>query len=172
MEIWRRMIYQGEDYGDYYLVSNNGNVKNAKTGKIRKPVIGTTGYYIFSATFGSRKTKKTIRVHRAVAESFIENNYRKPQINHIDGNKLNNSVENLEYVTEKENSVHAIKNGLVALGPSRARAKLGIDDVREIRNIYENDRKNFNSTALSIKYEISVEGIMRAAKRKTYTNID
>lgn len=99
MEEWRRMIYQGKDLGDYYLVSNIGRIKNAKNGKIRKLVLNTQGYYSFNGTFGSRENKKTIKVHKAVAETFISNTEKKPIINHIDGNRLNNDSENLEWCT-------------------------------------------------------------------------
>lgn len=59
------------------------------------------------------KTKKRLLLHRIVADTFIHNIGNKPCVNHIDGNKLNNSVENLEWCTYSENLNHAICNGLV-----------------------------------------------------------
>lgn len=110
--IWKRMIYHGKDLGDYYLVSNTGEVMGVKTGKVRKKNISHEGYYFISVSLGSRKNKPYIKIHRAVAETFIDNTKEYQTINHRDGNKLNNSVENLEFCTYQENTIHAYKNGL------------------------------------------------------------
>jgi len=82
-----------------YLVSNDGEIKNKKTERILKQHISTSGYYQIMM---GRKTIPQY-VHRLVALSFIENEKNKPQVDHIDGNKLNNSVENLRWVTVSEN---------------------------------------------------------------------
>lgn len=110
--IWKRMIYHGEDLGDYYLVSNNGEVKGVKTGKIRKKSINHEGYYFVSVSLGSRKVKPCIKIHRAVAETFLQNTNNFPVVNHKDGNKLNNNFYNLEWCTYKDNSIHAVDNCL------------------------------------------------------------
>lgn len=112
MEIWKRLIYQGEDYGDFYLVSNTGEIKGVKTGKIRKKNINHEGYYFVSGSLGSRNNKITFKIHKAVAETFIFNKDKSLIINHKDGNKLNNNVDNLEWCTYQENTLHAIKYGL------------------------------------------------------------
>ena len=110
--VWKRLIYHNKDLGDYYLVSNTGEIKGVKTGKIRKKHICNEGYYMVSISIGSRKDKPSIKVHRAVAETFLENPNNYPVINHKDGNKLNNYVDNLEFCTYQYNVIHAIKNNL------------------------------------------------------------
>lgn len=69
------------------------------------------GYYIVTLCKG--KERKTKKIHRLVAEAFIPNVENKLQVNHIDGNKLNNNVKNLEWCTDSENMIHAYKTGLM-----------------------------------------------------------
>ena len=111
-EVWRRLIYQGKDYGDFYLVSNTGEIKGVKTGKIRSKNLTDRDYYFVSGSLGSRESKITFKVHKAVAETFIPNPNNLPQVNHKDGNKLNNFISNLEWCTNQENTQHAIDLGL------------------------------------------------------------
>ena len=110
---WKRMIYHGKDLGDFYLVSNTGEIKGVKTGKIRKKNISHEGYYFVTVSLGSRKDKRMIKVHRAVAETFLNNPDDFPIINHKDGNKLNNNIKNLEFCTYKYNLIHALSHGLL-----------------------------------------------------------
>ena len=110
--IWKRMIYHGQDIGDYYLISNSGDIKSVKTGKIRKKNINHEGYYFVCVSLGSRQNKPLIKVHRAVAETFLDNIYDLSDINHKDGNKLNNHVDNLEFCTHQHNVQHAYDTGL------------------------------------------------------------
>ena len=104
-----------EGYEGLYQVSTDGNVKslrkhNHKNPIILKPKLTWDGYYDITLYYDGKP--KSIRVHRIVAETFIPNKENKPQVNHIDGNKLNNCVTNLEWVTNIENHVHAIRIGL------------------------------------------------------------
>ena len=86
-----------------YLVSNTGFVKGPK-GHILSGSI-TNGYYRIGLYNG--KNKKYEFVHRIVAKTFIPNPENKPIINHKDGNKLNNNIDNLEWCTQQENVIHA-----------------------------------------------------------------
>lgn len=108
-EIWKKIENTN------FSISNYGNVKNNKTGKILQQQVNRRGYCVVRVSVRKSKTcciKETFRIHRLVAQYFIPNPEDKPQVNHIDGDKLNNNVSNLEWVTNKENAKHAIENGL------------------------------------------------------------
>lgn len=102
-----------------YAVSNKGRVKSLvrdvfnHTGIIHKPErilkLQTDHKGYARVSLGKRKA---LAVHRLVAKAFIQNPQNKPQVNHIDGNKLNNCVENLEWCNNRENQLHAVRTGL------------------------------------------------------------
>ena len=98
-----------EDYPNY-LVSNKGMVRNNKFKTDKKLTIGDNGYYFVNLYNGDKHQFKT--VHRLVANAFIENSENLPCVNHKDGNKLNNTVENLEWVSYSKNAKHAYQKGL------------------------------------------------------------
>ena len=110
MSEWRKISSNGN-----YIVSDDGKVRRCNSERDHS-VRDNKGYLVVDLYEGGKRT--TARVHRLVAEEFIENPDNKPCINHIDGNKHNNHVSNLEWVTKKENSEHAWNNGLAK--PSRS----------------------------------------------------
>jgi hypothetical protein len=93
-----------------YYISDMGEIKNMITGRILKQQMNDRGYQVVRVTIDRKKY--TFRPHREVAKAFIPNPDNKPQVNHINGNKSDNRVANLEWCTNKENADHAIKNGL------------------------------------------------------------
>ena len=107
-EIWKPV----EGYENYF-VSNLGKVK--RDGIELHPSIDNTGYMRIGLNkfSGEYSEQKKFLLHRLVAETFISNPENKPEVNHIDGNKQNNCVSNLEWVTRCENVRHASKNGLM-----------------------------------------------------------
>lgn len=117
-EVWKDVI----GYEGLYQISNLGRIKRLDKlrierrrtyvvkEKIMKPNILITGYYYVNLYKNSKPKHKTI--HRLVAQAFISNPENKPFINHKDGNKLNNCVYNLEWVTCGENNIHALNTGL------------------------------------------------------------
>lgn len=107
MELWKEV----EGLDGKILVSNQGRVKSLlRNEKLLKTQIDTKGYHRVSVTVN--RFRHTLKVHREVAKAFLSNPNNLPQVNHIDGNKDNNSVENLEWVTNRENALHALSNGL------------------------------------------------------------
>lgn len=116
MITWRKIN------GTHYSVSSNGRIRNDVTNKVKSVHVGTTGYSHTELYDGFGKCYRK-KVHRLVAEAFIPNPEHKTDINHIDGNKLNNNVENLEWCTKSENMLHAWKTGLVK--PHSSRGMLG-----------------------------------------------
>lgn len=167
-EVWKRLIYHGEDLGNWYEVSNLGNIRNVKTGRIRKLNTLQKGYYFVGASLGSRNAKLCIKVHRAVAETFIPNPNNLPVINHIDGNKLNNVVENLEWCTHKHNIHHAMEHGLHHPGKYNRHgyhhkySKLTKEDFEYIKQVYKPFDKEFGSRALGRKFNVSHNAIVKA----------
>lgn len=99
-----------------YQVSNTGKIRSVlllKSGyryNILKSQRDKKGYERVSVTV--KRQKKTFKIHREVAKAFLDNPCKLPQVNHIDGNKSNNNVLNLEWVTNSYNAIHALKLGL------------------------------------------------------------
>lgn len=109
MEIWKDVI----GYEGLYKISNLGRVKSfvrCTEGKILNILFDKKGYPKSHLTKDGKT--KYVNIHRLVAKAFITNTENKPCINHIDGNKENNSVDNLEWSTYSENNKHAYDNGL------------------------------------------------------------
>lgn len=93
-----------------YKISNDGKVWSNYKNDYLKQSINHKGYYMVSLS--NKNMRKGCSVHRLVAIHFIPNPENKLQVNHIDGNKKNNDINNLEWTTNKENNKHAIDNGL------------------------------------------------------------
>lgn len=104
--MWREIPGTNGDY----KVSDDGKVMTSKTGRILKPSIDQRGYERVCLFKVNRDRR--YKVHRLVAITFIPNPHNKTQVNHKDGDKRNNSVNNLEWVTNEENMAHANSHGL------------------------------------------------------------
>lgn len=90
---------------EHYSISNYGNVYSYISGKLLNLILCSThGYY--KVNLYSNNKRKTFKVHRLVAEAFISNPFNKEEINHIDSNRINNYVGNLEWTTRQENQAH------------------------------------------------------------------
>ena len=141
MEVWKQTKYNG------YEVSNCGQIKSLarivpqgnRTVTVKETILkqmyDKRGYPIVNV----RVNAKTIscRVHRLVAETFIDNPNNLPQVNHKDGCKLNSFVSNLEWCTNQDNAIHAFETGLRVSpkGEQQGLSKLSESDVRHAREL-------------------------------------
>ena len=92
-------------YEGHYSINETGEIFNIQTGKKKKSSLGNHGYYVVDL-FKNNK-RKTYLVHRLVADAFLENPQKKRTVNHKDGNRQNNHIENLEWATYSENIKHS-----------------------------------------------------------------
>ena len=120
-------IYRTFTVGDYDI-TKDGEIINRHSGRHVKPQKNGKGYYRVS--IGG----KLEFVHRLVATKYIPNPNNLPQVNHKDGNKLNNCVDNLEWVTNQQNRDHAVEEKLQIMGEDCPWSKLTYEQVKFIRN--------------------------------------
>ena len=162
-------------YDGLYLVSDHGRFKSFHQKEYKhKPAdffiwghINEKGYKVISLTKDNKA--KEYRAHRLIAEAFVPNPKIKPEVNHIDGNKINNRVDNLEWVTGKENIRHAYEAGLSNnFGSKHHFAKLTEEDVIKIRNMYLN---GVSSPKIASIYDMNKRTIMRLINRKTWKHV-
>lgn len=127
-EVWKDVV----GYEGLYKVSNVGRVKSLKKDMILNVKPHYWGYIIVCLT--KDKEEKSKRVHRLVAEAFIQNPNNYPYINHINCIKTDNRVENLEWCTQSHNVKHNFKMGVRTLrGEANNMAKLSTKDVVRIK---------------------------------------
>lgn len=172
-EEWRPVV----GFEGYYEVSNLGNVRSVdkttrdgrfwKGREIKKHRAGQ-GY--LRAVLCVDGMSHHLYIHRLVAEAFVLNPDNKPEVNHKDGNKHNNVVSNLEWVTKSENGLHSYrelgrKPSRNALGKPSPRRKFTVNQVREIRK----DRR-FNKD-IAKDYGVSDSTIAAIKRRKNYRDV-
>lgn len=120
-------------YDTKYEVSEEGQVRSIKTKQIKKLYSGGTSVYLLVTIYVANGKRKSYLVHRLVAKYFIDNPENKTQVNHIDKNKLNNVVSNLEWVTPVENMKHHYDNGGVKRNNQTYKGKFGAEHNRSMK---------------------------------------
>lgn len=173
MEVWKDI----EGFEGCYQISNKGRVKSLarRCGTVlKKETIRKLSYthdgYTKIRLIGNGKDVTT-RIHRLVAKAFITNIENKETVNHKDGNKRNNCIENLEWMDRKEQLYHAYENGFKesAIGELNVRAKLTASQVEEIRRTYKYGSRKYSSTKLGEKFNVSHRTILNVINNITYT---
>jgi len=154
-----------------YLISNEGRVFSFYTKKVLKPWKDRGGY--FNVGLWKNGIREHHTIHRLVALAFVPNPENKPTVNHIDGCKINNFVENLEWCSQKENVHHAWSSGLSKPtrleGLKNGRSKLTEDQVLEIRRLYKTG--DYYQKALAKMFDVTRVNIGRIINRKNWVHI-
>ena len=121
-------------------------------------------------TLSRNGKKKSVAVHRLVARAFIDNPHNLPEINHIDEDKTNNRVENLEWCTTAYNLTYGHRLDC-AKGERSPKSKLTEDQVKTIRNIYIKGDAEFGQAALGRKYGVSQQSIRSIVTCETWRHL-
>lgn len=174
------------EYENVYEISNLGRLKSKpvfvqndsifgdeggyiKHIKLKNQTINRYGYMTSKLCFNGKCRRLTI--HRLVAKAFIPNPKKYSQVNHIDGNKKNNVISNLEWVSPSQNTKHAWDTGLINAdhmkGSNHHNSKVTEEIVKDIRANKILKRKD-----LAEKYNISVYTVNDIINRKTWTHVD
>ncbi len=159
-ELWKDVV----GYEDILMVSSLGNVWSKRSKKILKPSWNPNGRKYVSTKIGGRNgVHKTLKISRLVAIAFIDNPHNKPQVNHIDGDKTNDSLSNLEWCTQSENMKHAYRTGLKshAKGTDSRLSALTEEQLKFVRESYKSRDRNYGARALGRKYSVHHTTILK-----------
>lgn len=166
-EEWKYIYILGEK--TEYLISSKGRIFSKYSNKILKQSVSNCGY--LRVDIYKNKKHKKMSVHRLVAIAFIENPDNLPEVNHKDGNKTNNCVENLEWVTPSENDYHAYLTGIKRAkhGDESHLSKYKRKDVEEACELMESGE--YTLPEISIITSISINMLYLIRDRKSWTNV-
>ena len=178
--IWKRMIYKGEDLGDFFEISNIGEIRYTKTKILLKQHIGGKGYmytWLYLSKYIKGRKDKHIRVHIPVAETFIPNPECKNQVNHKNGDKCNNKASNLEWNTQSENMKHATTNNLINFNKKQIRCietnkiyKSVTEASEDLAEIYKKENPDKIDETFNLKKETDKrrKNISRALQKSNF----
>ena len=147
---------------DRYSISNFGRFRNNRTGYIQKPTDNGYGYKKVMISLNGKL--KQYYIHRLVAEAFCLKQENQTEVDHIDGNRGNNVVENIRWVTHSENQLNMTQRG------KNCKRKLTVEQVREIREKYKNGQTNLSK--LGREYNVKHHAIRALVNRWHYQWVD
>lgn len=162
----KNIVKEIKNYEGFYTISNRGVIHSLHTGKIIKQHLNRYGYY--QVRLYKNKKPKNFTVHRLVAETFIPNIHNVETVNHIDGNKTNNKVENLEWCSFSENFNKAYNAGLVPKGKYNGNAIFNDEQIRFIREAY---KSGYSARRLARVFNTAHDVIADIISRKSYSNV-
>ncbi len=150
-----------------YEISKCGIIRNVYNKNIKSQYISSTGYYMVSLSYENKSRPQ--RVHRLLACTFINNEKNEKFINHIDGNKLNNSLDNLEWCSHSYNMKHAFDTGLINnTGEKNGMSKL---DFKKVSYIKELLKKGVSQQKIADKFNVSRSAILKIHLKKTWNHV-
>ena len=150
-----------------YEISPDGIIRNIKTKKIKSQYIGSTGYYMITISHNNKS--KPHRVHRLLMITYKENPKNYKEINHIDGNKLNNSIDNLEWCDHLANMKHAFMMGLTNnTGEKNGMAKLRSENIPVIRKLLNDGLSQYKIAKI---FNVSRSTIMNIKNRGQWKHV-
>lgn len=167
-EIWKDVVgYEGR-----YIVSNLGRVVSlvckGKSLKVLNPLLRSDGYS--QIWLSNTNNQRCYSLHRIVAQSFLGMRDHMYQVNHIDGNKLNNCIVNLEWVTPKDNTKHAIATKLRSdyIGAHNPYSKLNDSIVVQIRECYNSGMRVVD---IATRFELNYHTVWVVCKHRRWTHL-
>lgn len=173
-EEWKDVV----GYEGIYQVSNLGYIKRVSGDsrtmprKILKPCGNGRGY-LYVVLYRDHK-RRQIAVHRIVALAFLPHKQEETEVNHIDGDKHNNNLENLEWVTPSENAIHAVRilgklSLPVRVGEKNNNAKLTRESVQQIRQLLAT--MQYTRREIAKRFDVSTSCIASIARRRTWKHV-
>ncbi len=164
---WRDVV----GFEAYFKVSSCGRVFSKRSNKILKQHLSKNGYMTVAVRIGGRNGQAyCFKIHRLVAEAFIPNLENKPMVNHIDNNRANNHISNIEWCTAKENAQHCVKSGNHPRlsGEDNGQSKLTKDQVEYIRKVFKPHDKEFGARALGRKFNVNKTTILSVVNNESW----